>query len=53
MLDGYYNFLSDLSRVFNYCIQKFEIEVDTGQPGHFKASIFYQKYTVISEETLS
>jgi hypothetical protein len=38
---------------FNYCIQKFEMEEDTVQPGHFKRSIFYQEYTVIPEETLS
>ena len=38
---------------FNYCIQKFEIEEDTVQSGHFEPSIFYKKYTVISEETIS
>jgi hypothetical protein len=38
---------------FHYCIQKFEGEEDTVQSGHFEFPIFYQKYIVISEETLS
>ena len=38
---------------FDYCIQKFEVEGDTVKSGHFESSIFYKKYTVISEETLS
>jgi hypothetical protein len=38
---------------FNYCIQKFEVEKDTVKSGHFESPIFYQKYIVISEETLS
>ena len=25
MLDGYYNFLRDLLRLFNYCIQNFDL----------------------------
>jgi hypothetical protein len=38
---------------FNYCIQKLEVEEDTVKFGHFEPPIFYQKYIVISEETLS
>ena len=53
MLDGYYNFLSDLSRLFNYCIQKFEVKEDTVRSGRFEPSIFYKKYVAISAETLS
>jgi len=38
---------------FDYCIQKFEVEENTVKSSHFESSIFYQKYIVISEETVS
>jgi hypothetical protein len=38
---------------FSYCIQKFKIEEDTVQPGHFEFPIFYEKYIVIPKETIS